>query len=134
MARCLQHAQFAKKGFRVILIIKRWQEKSDMLRRTNLFYRSALLLQPVGLSLRECCLLWNWYETKILFSDQEEQEYCAISQTQESAFLAAVEQIKAFRGIKVYENIIDYLLGAFLLFPSLQRIPQDYWLAPISWH
>ncbi len=51
-----------------------------MLRRSGLFYRAALLLQPTGLSLRQCCLLWNWHGTKAGFSPQEEQEYLAIFQ------------------------------------------------------
>jgi hypothetical protein len=55
---------------------------------------------------------------------------CAIDRTTIAAFKAALEKIKAFAGIAVYQNIIDYLLGAFLLFPRLQGIPQDYWLAP----
>jgi len=105
-----------------------------MVRRSGLYYRAALLLQPVGLSLRQCCLLWNWYETNIPFSAQKEQEYRAIDQAQESAFLTALERMKAFSGIKVYQNVIDYLLGAFLLFPRLQGIPPDYWLAPRCWH
>ena len=28
---------------------------------------------------------------------------------------------------------IDYLLGAFSLFPQLQNIQPDYWLCPINW-
>ena len=32
-----------------------------------------------------------------------------------------------------YENIIDYLLGAYLLFPRLPEIPDNYWLAPCNW-
>lgn len=41
--------------------------------------------------------------------------------------------MKAFTGIKLYENVIDYLLGGFLLFPNLQGIPRDYWLSPSNW-
>jgi len=104
-----------------------------MLRRSGLYYRAAVLLQPLGLSLRQCCLLWNWYHTNIPFSAQEEQEYHAIARKQEEAFLTALERMKAFTGIKVEQNVIDYLLGAFLLFPRLQGIPQDYWLAPRGW-
>ncbi|WP_250126275.1 tyrosine-type recombinase/integrase [Chroococcidiopsis sp. CCMEE 29] len=105
-----------------------------MLRRSGLYYRAAVLLQPLGLSLRSCCLLWNWYNTNIPFSAQQEQEYGAIRRKQEEAFLIALERMKAFTGIGVEQNVIDYLLGAFLLFPRLQGIPQDYWLTPTSWH
>ncbi len=105
-----------------------------MLRRSGLFYRAALLLQPTGLSLRQCCLLWNWHGTKAGFSPQEEQEYLAISFVQDETFLAALAILKAFTGIGGYENLIDYLLGAFLLFPHLQNIPNNYWLAPTRWH
>lgn len=104
-----------------------------MLRRSGLFYRGALLLKPLGLSLRQCCLLWNLYQTSIPFSASDEQEYRMISLAQESAFLAALERIKAFSGIKVYENVIDYLLGAFSMFPRLKEIPPSYWLAPTRW-
>lgn len=104
-----------------------------MLRRTGLYYRAALLVQPLGLSLRQCCLLWNWHATSIPISASAEQEYLALPQKQESAFLTALERLKAFTGIAVYQNVIDYLLGAFLLFPRLQGIPQDYWLAPSNW-
>jgi len=105
-----------------------------MLRRSGLYYRAALLLQPLGLSLRSCCLLWNWYNTNIPFSAQQEQEYGAIGRKQEEAFLIALQRMKAFTGIRVEQNVVDYLLGAFLLFPHLMGIPQDYWLAPTSWH
>lgn len=104
-----------------------------MLRRTGLYYRAALLLASTSLSLRQCCLLWNWHGTKIPFSVEEEQEYRAINSTQESAFLTALERMKAFTGIKVYENVVDYLLGAFTLFPRLKKIPHNYWLAPSDW-
>lgn len=104
-----------------------------MLRRSGLYYRAALLLQPVGLSLRQCCLLWNWHETNIRLFTRTAQEYRAIEPEQESAFLTALERIQTFTGIKLEQNIIDYMLGAFLLFPRLQKIPQDYWLAPSSW-
>jgi len=104
-----------------------------VLKRSGMYYRAALLLQPLGLSLRQCCLLWNWYETKISFSTESEQEYRAIEPAIESAFLAAMERIKAFSGITTYQNTIDYLLGAFLLFPQLQSIPQNYWLTPSGW-
>lgn len=105
-----------------------------MLRRTGLYYRAALLLASTRISLRQCCLLWNWHGTNIHFSAEEEREYCGISSAQESAFLIALERLKAFTGIKLYENIIDYLLGAFLLFPRLEMIPHNYWLAPVQWH
>lgn len=104
-----------------------------MLRRSGLYYRAALLLEPLGLTLRQCCLLWNWNGTTIEFSSQEEQDYRAIDKAQVNAFKAALEKLKAFAGIAVYQNVIDYLLGAFLLFPRLQGIPQDYWLTPKSW-
>lgn len=104
-----------------------------MLRRTGLYYRAALLLQPLDLTLRQCCLLWNWNGTTVEFSPQEEQDYRAIDPATIAAFKAALEKLKAFAGIAVYQNVIDYLLGAFLLFPRLQGIPQDYWLAPKSW-
>ncbi|MGL5924227.1 tyrosine-type recombinase/integrase [Chroococcidiopsis sp.] len=104
-----------------------------MLRRSGLYYRAALLLQHLGLTLRQCCLLWNWNGTTVEFSPQSEQDYHAIEQAQVNAFKSALEKLKAFAGIAVYQNVIDYLLGAFLLFPRLQGIPQDYWLAPKSW-
>jgi len=104
-----------------------------MLRRSGLYYRAALLLASTSLSLRQCCLLWNWHGTNIHFSAEEEQEYYAISSVQKSAFLTALERMKAFTGIKLYENVIDYLLGAFLLFPNLQGIPHNYWLSPSNW-
>lgn len=104
-----------------------------MLRRTGLYYRAALLLQPLGLSLRQCCLLWNWNATTVDFTSKEEEEYRAIDRTTIAGFKAALEKVKAFSGIAVYQNVIDYLLGAFLLFPRLQGIPQNYWLAPNNW-
>ncbi|MBW4638199.1 MAG: site-specific integrase [Gloeocapsa sp. UFS-A4-WI-NPMV-4B04] len=103
-----------------------------MLRRSGLYYRAALLLQPLGLSLRQCCLLWNWHKTST-YSAQQEQEYYAIERKTEEAFLIALEQIKAFSGITIEFNVIDYLLGAFMLFPGLKEIPQNYWLAPPNW-
>jgi len=105
-----------------------------MLRRSGLYYRAALLLQPLGLTLRQCCLLWNWNGTTVEFSPQSEQDYRAIDKAQVNAFKAALEKLKALKRIAVYQNVIDYLLGAFLLFPRLQGIPQDYWLAPNRWH
>jgi len=105
-----------------------------MLRRSGLYYRAALLLEPLGLSLRQSCLLWNWNGTCIPFSAEDEREYRAIERKQKPAFLAALERMKAFTGINLYENLIDYVLGAFLLFPQLGKIPQDYWLAPTLWH
>ena len=104
-----------------------------MLRRTGLYYRAALLLEPLGLSLRQCCLLWNLYLTSSSLSPQEEIEYHVIKRRQEEGFINALEKIKAFTGITAYDNLIDYLLGAFLLFPRLQGIPQNYWLAPPNW-
>lgn len=105
-----------------------------MIRRTGLYYRAALLLAPLGLTLRQCCLLWNLYKTSTTLSTEEKFEYHAIKRQQEEAFLTALERIKVFSGITIYENVIDYLLGAFLLFPRLQGIPQNYWLAPRNWH
>lgn len=101
-----------------------------ILRRSGLYYRCALVLQPSGLTLRQCCLLWNWHISNIRFSTQDEQDYYAITSKQESAFFKTLEQLKAFSGITLHENVINYLLGAFLLFPRLEEIPHDYWLAP----
>lgn len=104
-----------------------------MLRRSGLYYRAALLLQPIGLTLRQCYLLWNLYKTSTSLSTEEKFEYMAISRKREEAFLNALERMKNFTGITIYENVIDYLLGAFLLFPRLQGIPQNYWLTPRNW-
>lgn len=104
-----------------------------MLRRSGLYYRAALLLQPLGLSLRQCCLLWNWHHTSIPLSAAEKQEYCGIERKSEEGFLVALERMKAFAGITTIQNVIDYLLGAFLLFPCLKGISHDYWLCPINW-
>lgn len=104
-----------------------------MLRRSELYYRAALLLEPLGLSLRQCCLLWNLHHTSTSLSPQEEIEYLAISRFQEEGFLFTLERIKAFTRITAYDNLIDYLLSGFLLFPRLQGIPQNYWLAPSNW-
>ncbi len=101
-----------------------------MLRRTGLYYRAALLLQAANLSLHECCILWNYYATS---SAAAQLEYGAIERKKEEAFLLAFEQIKAFAGISAGENAIDYLLGAYSLFPRLQAIPEGYWLAPADW-
>lgn len=105
-----------------------------MLRNTGLFYRAAVLLEPTKLSLRQCCLLWNWHSTKNALSLEQEQEYGDIPTLAEDAFLAAIGQLRAFTGIQFYQNVIDYLLGAYALFPRLQGIPKNYWLAPISWY
>lgn len=105
-----------------------------MLRTTGLYYRSALLLQPSSLSLRQCCLLWNWHGTKVALTPAQEREYGEITKFQEDTFLAAIKRLRAFTGIGHYQNVIDYLLGAYALFPKLGGIPQDYWLAPIDWH
>ncbi len=104
-----------------------------MIRRTGLYYRAALLLEPLGLSLRQCCLLWNLYKTSTTLSSEEKIEYHAIERKREEAFLNVLERMKTFSGITIYENVIDYLLGAFLLFPRLQGIPQNYWLRPKNW-
>jgi type 1 fimbriae regulatory protein FimB len=105
-----------------------------MLRRSGLYYRAALLLQPLGLSLGQCCLLWNWQQTNSAFSVHEQQEYYAIKRKTEEKFWLALEKIKAFSGITADFNVIDYLLGAFILFPGLAKIPSNYWLAPAKWH
>jgi type 1 fimbriae regulatory protein FimB len=104
-----------------------------MLRTTGLYYRAALLLQPTSLSLRQCCLLWNWHGTKVALPPEQEQEYQTIAKFQEDSFLAAIRRLRAFTGIGHYQNVIDYLLGAYALFPRLQGIPQDYWLSPVGW-
>lgn len=101
-----------------------------MLRRTGLYYRAALLLQPLGLTLRQCCLLWNWHTKSIPWFSNIAQEYRAIEPEQASAFLAVLTRIKAFSGIQFFENVIDYVLGAYSLFPRLQNFPQEYWLTP----
>ena len=44
-----------------------------MLRRSGLFYRSALLLQPLGLSRQQCTLLWQRHGTLVPFSQDEAQ-------------------------------------------------------------
>lgn len=104
-----------------------------MLRRTGLYYRAALLLQAANLSLHECCLLWNYYATSSV-SASAQLEYRAIERKREEGFLLGFEQIKTFAGISANENAIDYLLGAYSLFPRLQAIPESYWLAPAHWH
>lgn len=104
-----------------------------MLRKSGLHYRAALLLQPLNLSLRQCCLLWNWHTKNIPWFSKVAVEYRAIEPEQKSAFLTALELMKAFTGIQFHENVIDYLLGAYSLFPRLQNIPQEYWLTPSGW-
>jgi type 1 fimbriae regulatory protein FimB len=104
-----------------------------MLRRTGLYYRAALLLQGTNLSLHECCLLWNYYATSSAMSAAAQLEYGAIERKCEETFLLAFEQIKAFAGISSDENVIDYLLGAYLLFPRLSEISDNYWLTPALW-
>lgn len=94
-----------------------------MLRRTGLYYRAALLLQPLGLTLRQCCLLWNWNGTTVEFSRQEEQDYRAIDKAQVNAFKAVLEKLKAFAGIAVYQNVIDYLLLCFPAVPPSSEYP-----------
>lgn len=81
-----------------------------MLRRSGLYFRAALLLQPLNLSLRQCCLLWNWHTNNISRFSKAAVEYRAIEPEQKSAFLKALEIIKAFSGIRFPENVIDYLL------------------------
>ncbi|OWY68975.1 integrase [cyanobacterium TDX16] len=104
-----------------------------MLRRSGLYYRAALLLQPLHLSLQQCCLLWNWHGTKVEFSRQQEREMMAMGLAKSEAFLAALKQLQSFTRIQSYDNLIDYFLGAFLLFPHLDRPIDDYWLAPVDW-
>ena len=104
-----------------------------ILRRSGLYFRAALLLQDAGLTLRQCCLLWNWHATSIPLSASDEQEYYALTTAQKNAFFKTLDRIKVFSGITLDQNIIDYLLGAFSLFPQLQNIPPDYWLSPLNW-
>ncbi len=104
-----------------------------MLRRSRLYLRSALLLQPLGLSLHQCCLLWNWYATTASLSPQQWQEVSAISPKTADAFHETLKQLQAFTGIQQYEHLIDYLLGAFSLFPQLEDMPKNYWLNPNGW-
>jgi len=105
-----------------------------MQRRTRLYYRAALLLQSANLSLPECFLLWNYYATSSAMPASAQLEYQAINRKREETFLLAFEQIKAFSGISAAENIIDYLLGAYLLFPRQPEISDNYWIAPSHWH
>ena len=105
-----------------------------MLRRSGLYYRAALLLQKANLSLHECCLLWNYYATSSAMSANAQIEYQAINRKREETFLLAFEQIKAFSGISADENIIDYLLGAYLLSPRKPETSDNYWLTPSNWH
>ena len=58
---------------------------------------------------------------------------CGRIAAQTNAFWKALEQIKAFTGVKLFKNVIDYLLGAFALDHKLEDIPDDYWLAPVNW-
>ncbi len=104
-----------------------------MLRRSGLYYRAALLLQSANLSLHECCLLWNYYATSSATPASAQLEYQAINRKREETFLLAFEQLKAFAGISTNENVIDYLLGAYLLSPRLPEISDNYWLAPSNW-
>ena len=104
-----------------------------MLRRSGLYYRAAILVASAGLSLGQCCLLWNWHTTNLPCTMELQHSYFSITNAQKNAFWKALEQIKAFTGIKLFENVIDYLLGAFALDHKLQDIPDDYWLAPVNW-
>jgi type 1 fimbriae regulatory protein FimB len=101
-----------------------------MLRRSELYYRASLLLQPANLSLHECCLLWNYYATSPAMPASTQIEYQAINRKREETFLLAFDQIKAFSGISSDENAIDYLLGSYLLKSRLPEISDNYWLAP----
>ncbi len=103
-----------------------------MLRRSGLYYRAALLLQPLNLSLHQCCLIWNWHTQNISRFSYLAAEYRAIDPEQSASFLAVLSQLKSFSGIQLFENVIDYVLGAYLLFPRLQNIPHDYWLTPLD--
>jgi type 1 fimbriae regulatory protein FimB len=103
-----------------------------MLRRSGLYYCAALLLQPLNLSLHQCCLIWNWHTQNISRFSKAALEYRTIDPEQTEGFLAVLSQIKAFSGIQLFENVIDYVLGAYLLFPQLKNIPHDYWLAPLD--
>jgi type 1 fimbriae regulatory protein FimB len=105
-----------------------------MLRRSELYYRAALLLQSANLSLHECCLLWNYYATSSAMPASTQLEYQAINRKREETFLLAFKQIKAFSGISSDENAIDYLLGSYLLKSRLREISDNYWLAPSHWH
>ncbi len=104
-----------------------------MLRRSGLYYRSALLLFATGLSLSQCCLLWNADATNTHESAADQEKYYTISSAQKNAFFTTLEQIRVFTGITLYQNTVDYLLGAFALEPQLQNIPHDYWLSPLNW-
>ena len=104
-----------------------------VLRRSGLYFRSALLLQSTGLSLSQCCLLWNASATNTPLSPADQEKYYAISSAQKNAFFKTLDQIKVFSGITLYQNTIDYVLGAFSLFPQLQNIQPDYWLSPSNW-
>lgn len=104
-----------------------------MLRRSGLYFRSALLLQDTGLSLSQCCLLWNASATNTPLSAADQEKYYAISSAQKNAFFTTLEQIRVFTGITLEQNTIDYLLGAFSLFPQRENIPHDYWLSPSNW-
>lgn len=104
-----------------------------MLRRSGLYYRAALLLQGANLSLHECCLLWNYYATSSAMPAEAQKEYGAIERKREETFLRTFDQIEAFSGISSDENIIDYLLGAYLLSPRLPEISDNYWLTPRNW-
>ena len=105
-----------------------------MLRRSGLYYRAALLLAKAQLSLRECCLLWNYHATSVPLSASAQKEYCTIERKREEVFLHTLERLKAFTGIAALENLIDYVLGAYSLFPQLTELPHNYWLAPLRWH
>jgi type 1 fimbriae regulatory protein FimB len=92
-----------------------------MLRRSGLYYRAALLLQAANLSLHECWLLWNYYATSSAMPASAQIEYQATNRKREETFLLAFDQIKAFSGIGVDENSIDYLLSAYFLFPACKQ-------------
>ncbi len=74
-----------------------------MLRKSGLHYRAALLLQPLGLSLHQCCLIWNWHSQNISQFSYSAVEYRAIDPEKIEGFLAVLSQIKAFSGIQLLE-------------------------------
>lgn len=54
-------------------------------------------------------------------SDSALLEHQVIDRKREEAFLTAFEQVKAFAGVSADENAIDYLLGAYFLFPVCKQ-------------
>lgn len=95
-----------------------------MLRRTGLYYRAALLLQPLGLTLRQCCLLWNWHTKKISWFSRVAQEYRVIEPKQAKAFLTALEQMRAFTGIQLHETLLTMYWVLTHCFPVFRTSPK----------